>query len=543
MDTTNVSALDCYGEDRGITPLLDRLAAECLVYEDARTVEPMTLPAHASMLTGLYPIRHTIRDNGLDALPPSAVTLAERAKEAGLDTAAFLSAAVLAAPFGLDQGFDVYDSPGRAIGGAEQHIAERASSETARLAGEWLRARDRARPFFLWVHFFDPHYPYEPPPAFAARAPDAPYLGEVAAMDASIGALLDALREVGALDEALLVVLADHGEGLGRNGEESHSLYCYDTTLRVPLLIRYPDGTRAGKRSRAPASSIDVFPTVVEALGLGPPGDIDGTSLYRHEPALDRGLYFESYVGFLGFGWSPLAGWVQGDTKYVHGSKPRLFDLARDPDEAQNVIDEMPAAAEQARSEIRAVAARPALARVIGPGIDEALREQVRELGYAGMADASAELPHPLAPCSLPDPHDHKESFVRMNRAVALAGAGRRPEAIALLQELRVSDPTSPFVFLHLGGMLYQENRNEEAVSAFQELLALEPKLAVKQEAWIHGYLSAMLERAGKLEEALAHCRLATALEETPERRERLERLQRAVDASQPPGEDARGGK
>ncbi len=533
MDTTNVSAIDCYGNDRGITPNLQRLAAECVVYENARTVAPVTLPAHTSMLTGLYPMRHTVRDNSLDALPAAAVTLAERAKEAGLNTAAFLSTAVLSAPFGLDQGFEVYDCPG-AIGNAplrraDLEIAERRASETSRAAQEWLRGRDRSRPFFLWVHFYDPHYPYDPPPEFAAREPGAPYLGEVGAMDASIGALLGTLREVGALDEALIVMLADHGESLGKNGEESHSLYCYDTTMRIPMLVRYPDGHRAGERSRVPVCSIDVFPTFAAALGLAVPNDLDGTSLFRHEPPADRGLYFESFIGFFDYGWSPIAGWVQGNTKYVHSSRPNLYDLALDPDETRSVLEEQPAAAEVAREAIRAVAAKPALPRGGPVVLDEALREQVRSLGYADGVEERVEIPDPLAPSALPDPHAHKESVKRMNRATALASAGRRSEAIALLQELRVTDPGSPFVFLHLGGMLYQENRHEEAIAAFQELLALAPKLSAKQEAWIHGYMSAMLERAGKLEEALVHARRSLVLEETSEREERVARLLHAL--------------
>ncbi len=531
MDTTNLSALDCYGETRNITPNLAHLATESVVYDQARTTAPVTLPAHASMLTGLYPLRHGLRDNGLEALPQSAVTLAEHAHARGLDTAAFLSAAVLASPFGLDQGFDAYDCPGGPSTSAALHINERRAPETTRAAVQWLRSRDRARPFFLWVHLFDPHYPYEPSSEFATRAPDAPYLGEVAAMDASIGVIVDTLRDIGALDETLLVVLADHGEALGRNGEESHAMYCYDTTLRIPLLVRHPDGWGAGTRSRAPVSSIDVFPTIVEALELGEAIDVDGTSLFRREPPADRGIYFETYVPLLNYGWSPLAGWLQGDAKLVHGSKPRFYDLSSDPLETKDILAERPDEVARARENIRFLAAKRTLERDGEPAIDESLRARVRELGYAGIGDASATLPHPLQPGELPDPHEHKQALVEMNRVLVLAGEKRRKEAIEVLQQLRKSDPASPFVLLHLGGMLYQEQRFDESLEAFRALLALSPELSKDQEGWIRGYVGTMLERRGDLEGALAQFERALALEpEDAVRRERVERVKQALE-------------
>jgi arylsulfatase A-like enzyme len=532
MDTTNASALDCYGA-RGVTPALARLAEESIVYESARTTVPVTLPAHASMLTGLYPPRHGVRDNGLGALSASAVTLAERAKAAGLDTAAFLSAAVLAAPFGLDQGFDAYDSPGGASASAALLIHERPASETVRAARAWLASRDRSRPFFLWVHLFDPHYPYAPPPEFAERAGGDVYLGEVAAKDASIGELLDALRASGELDETLVVVLADHGEALGRHGEESHSVYCYDSTLAVPLLVRHPDGRGAGTRSRAPVSAVDVLPTFVAALGLGGPGDVDGMSLFAGDPPAERGIYFESYAAFVNYRWSPLAGWLQGGLKLVHGAAPLAFDVASDPGETSDVAAQRAAELERARDGIRAVAAKPALARDDGAAIDEALREQVRALGYAGMGDASLAMPHPLQPGDLPDPHARKEELVQLNRVLALAGERRRREAIALLVELRQSDPANPFVHLHLGGMLYQEQRYEEALGAFRALLALEPALSRDQESWIQGYVGTLLERRGELASALAHYRRALALApDDAERRQRVARVEEALAAA-----------
>ncbi len=529
MDTTNAGALDCYREVSGVTPNLALLAAESVVYEQARTVAPLTLPAHASMLTGLYPPRHGVRDNGLESLPGSALTLAERARAAGMETAAFLSASVLAAPYGLDQGFDVYDAPGEHVTSGQRPITERDSREVTGAVERWLRGRDRERRFFLWVHYFDPHHPYRPAPEYLERSRGDPYLGEVAAIDESVGRLVETLREVGALDESVIVILADHGEALGRNDEPTHSIYCYDTTLRVPMLVRDPGGHGAGTRSAAPVSVVDVFPTLVDALGLGEHGDVDGESLYRREPTPERGVYFESYAGYLSYAWSPLAGWVRDGVKYVHGSRPRVFDLSGDPGETRDIGGDRPEAVAAAREAIRALAARPSLTREDESRIDEDMRDQVRALGYAAMAEPGTAIPHPLAESDLPDPHERKQEFAAINGALALAGAGKRGEAIEILGKLLDASPGNPTLHLHLGSMLCQEERHAEAAVIFERLLALAPNLPKQQEGWVHGYLGSRNESEGRLEEAARH--YERGLELDPGHEERKNRLARVLRA------------
>ncbi|NOT32330.1 MAG: sulfatase, partial [Planctomycetes bacterium] len=258
LDTTNPEALGCYGGPRGLTPNLDRLAREGVLFEDARTVAPLTLPAHASLLTGLYPVRHTLRRNGETRLASEARTLAELAQEHGYLSAAFVAAVVLAPEFGLDQGFAHYDAPPTPENVEEHLLASRGADEIVARAVSWLDQHEPAQPFFLWLHLYDPHFPHDPAPEFLARAQGDPYLGEVAAMDAAIGTLLERLERDGRLANTLVVAAADHGEGRGRHGEETHGAFVFDSTLRIPLLARLPLCARAGERVRAPVSQVDV---------------------------------------------------------------------------------------------------------------------------------------------------------------------------------------------------------------------------------------------------------------------------------------------
>ncbi len=338
LDTTILEALSCYGVRRGSTPNLDRIAAQGVRYTRARTVAPMTMPAHASMLTGLVPLRHSVRINGSMVLPESATTLAERTRAAGYQTAAFLAAVVLDGQLGLDQGFEVYDAPQTPSSVSEHLEARRPASEIVERALAWWEQRDRERPFFLWLHFFDAHYPYEPPAAFARAAGDHPYYGALAYVDHELGRLLTRLEADGALEDELTLVVGDHGEGLGRHGEATHMAFAFDTTLVVPFLVRFPDRGRAGEVSDALVSVVDVQPTVLDVLGLGAPGDVDGVSLAGGDPAPGRGVYFETYYGFQAFGWSPLVGWADEDGKYLHSSRPSFYALDLDPGETSDRI-------------------------------------------------------------------------------------------------------------------------------------------------------------------------------------------------------------
>jgi len=344
LDTTRPDSLSCYGGAGAATPNLDRLAQEGVLYERAYTSAPLTLPAHASLLSGLYPVRHGVRNNGRGALSSDVDTLAEVARAAGYQTAAFVGSVVLDADFGLDQGFDVYDAP---LPDPESPHSDRPAEEIVDAALAWLDGRKESRPFFMLLNFYDPHTPYQPED-FVEGQLKRNYLGEVRDMDAQIGRLLDDLRADGTLANTIVIAVGDHGEAFGELREWGHSVFCYDTTLRIPLIVRWHEtkpNRPAYQRSQELVSIVDLFPTLAGELGWTVPGDIDG--LDAQDDLEHRGLYFESYYGMISFGWSPIAGWLDPSGKYIHSADPEFYHLPSDPGELANLIDTKPDEAER----------------------------------------------------------------------------------------------------------------------------------------------------------------------------------------------------
>jgi arylsulfatase A-like enzyme len=470
LDTTRIDALSCFSGRAGLTPNLDSLAAQGLRYRWARSVAPVTLPAHASILTGLYPPRHGVRDNGHAALAASAETIAERARAAGYGTGAFVAAAVLDRSFGLSQGFDVYDQPERAELSKTVVYAERPGSEVVGAALDWLEGLDRSTPFFCWVHFFEPHRPYQPQERFLARASGSTYLGEVAAMDEAIGTLLEGLRELNELAGTFIAVAADHGEGMGQHDEETHGNLCYDTTLRVPLLLRYPDGYRSGEESLEIVSLVDLYPTLLAAMGLDGSGEHDGVNLFKRDVPADRGAYFESYHGFLHYGWSPLSGFVDRDLKYLHSSEPELYRPRGDLLEERNLIGtESPQAHQRA---IAALLERPSLDSKGSGSVDDDVLRRIESLGYA-TGSVAQELPHPLAPSDLLSPVAGKAEFTRLNEAIRANETGDFQSAVAILEEIRAKNPRNTAALEYLAFALVESDRCDEALEAISKLLEM----------------------------------------------------------------------
>ncbi len=471
LDTTRADALGCYGGDDA-TPNLDKLAEESVLFEGARTVTPVTLPSHASMLTGLYPPRHTVRTNGLTPLPASAVTLAERAQAAGFETAAFLSAVVLDPPFGLAQGFDLYDTPPAALRGTNVHMAERSDQVVARAAIRWLEERDDTRPFFLWVHFFDPHAPYDAPLRFQTfgLGTRAAYLAEVAAMDDALGEFIDALDRVHGLDDTLTIVVGDHGEALGAHGEETHSILVYEELLRVPLLVRAPGGKGGGTRVSDIVSVVDVFPTMLEGLGLGTPGRIDGVNLLSRPDDPTRGVYFESYDGYLNYGWSPMAGWMDAEGKYVHGTSPEFFDLRDDVRELSNLYTDEESVTPY-RDALSALDALPPLEKDDEDTVDETHVAAIQSLGYAASGAAATRIPRLLENTQLPDSRSRLDELDALHAAVLdYQGAIQRKDQAGVddaLQRMAVigdRNPQNAYANGALASFLYRQGRASEAM-------------------------------------------------------------------------------
>ena len=438
LDTTRADVLSGEARSRALAPRIAGLAETGVRIPRAYAVAPLTLPGHASLLTGLLPPRHGLRENGLAALPQSAETLAELLAAGGFDTAAFVSSLVLDRGFGLAQGFARYEQPDLAPREAGHGHGERPAREPARAALVGLAQRATQRPFFVGRHVYDGHVPYAPAPEHLARAGGDPYRGEVAALDDAVRALLDALARRGLADETLVVLTADHGESLGEHGEPTHGALCYEAALAVPLLFRFPVVQREPGPARL-ASLVDLTPTLLALLGMAVPAGLDGVALFAAAAPRERGVYFESYSGYLNYGWSPLAGWLDGRGKYLHSSTPEFYVPAQDPREARDLALARPDDCARARERIGEVLARPALEHDAAP-LNDDLARVLSALGYARGSNASA-LPSPLEPSDRPSPRDRAHELEALLRAHALFEALRFEECRPIVAELARENP------------------------------------------------------------------------------------------------------
>ena len=339
LDTTRADYLGAYGSDRVMTPHLDRLAAEGVVFEQAATVAPLTLPAHSSLFTGLLPPRHGVRDNA-GPLDERHQTLAEILRARGFDTAAFVGSVVLGASRGLAAGFDVYQDglkAGRPLSAGLQRPADHVVDE----AVAWLNRRTD-RPFLLWAHLYDPHAPYDPPEPFRTAYRDNPYAGEIAFADEQIGRLLDVLDQRRLLDRTAVVIAADHGESLNEHGEIGHGFFIYESSTRTPFVIRAPFPRTNARRVTDPVRSVDLAPTLLDLLGLPAlPGRTAGTSLVPlmtgDSVELNLDGYAEAMYPLHHYGWSALRALRAGRFKLIDAPRPELYDLDADVSESKDV--------------------------------------------------------------------------------------------------------------------------------------------------------------------------------------------------------------
>jgi len=345
IDTLRRDRVGAYGSERGLTPTVDSIAAAGVRFSHAYSHVPMTLPAHTSILTGLLPPHHHVRTNGTFRLDDRVPTLATLLKGAGYRTGAFIGAFVLDARFGLNRGFDDYDDRYPQQPAATSFtFVRRPAAEVTRSAEEWIlssRPGADARPWFAWLHFYDPHAPYDAPPEF--RTGRSSYDAAVAYADAELGGFLGRLRRAGALDRTLIVLTSDHGESLGDHGESTHGLFAYESTLAIPLILTGPSISTAVVD--APVAHVDIVPTILDMTGIDAPAALDGRSLGAADAG--RAIYFEALDANLTRGWAPLTGVVRRPWKYIDLPVPELYDLDRDPAEARNLAVTNRSTAEQ----------------------------------------------------------------------------------------------------------------------------------------------------------------------------------------------------
>lgn len=503
LDTLRADHVSCYGPSPVETPHLDALGRRGARILKAWSPAPLTTPAHATILTGLYPSAHGIRTNGGVRLPDEASTLAEMLRSSGIRTAGFVASFTTSSLFGLDQGFDVFDDDlGNSPGGSRR--LHRPGNEVVDRALAWLTANG-GEPFFLWVHLFDPHTPYSPPPEYARRFPKDPYSGEIAFTDAQVGRLIEVLENTRAASRTAIVLLADHGEGLETHGEKEHGLLLYEDTLRIPFLVVAPGRIPPGTEIEELASAADVVPTVLGLLGLPAPSRVQGRDLLASSKpeSARRRLYAETLYPHEDFGWSALYAIRERDFKYIESPSPELFDLAADPQERRNLhlsqnelSREMAAALGEEARRFFDRASLTQAATAAGP--DKETVERLEALGYLG-AGGNREVPgtDPLGGVGGRSPLEALTDYGRMNRAQELMKAEKHGEAIRLLEQVSLSDPNNPQALLKLAQAHDRAGEPDHAEARLHELVQRHPTFYLG-----YRYLSDLLERSGRPREA-----------------------------------------
>lgn len=465
IDTLRADRLGSYGHAGAATPNLDGLAARGVRFPTAVAHAPLTAPSHASILSSLTPLRHGVRDNGRHALPPAVVTVAESLRAAGYATAAFVSGFPLDHRFGFDRGFDTYDDHlPRGDDPRRSAYVERRGDLTTDAALRFVesRATNYHQPWFLWVHYFDPHSPYAAPGAVGARFAASPYDGEVAFTDEQVGRLLQSLHGLGMLDRTVVLATADHGESLGEHGEDTHGVFVYDATLRVPWIMAGPRLPHA--EPSVVARGIDVAPTLLELAGVAAPEGWEGRSLLpaaQGKALADAPTYVESLFAQLNLGWAPLHGWRTSRLKLIDAPRPELFQLDTDPAERTDRLRERPHDVTRLRRELQAALAQARTSQA-APA-DAAAAERLGALGYIGGA------PVPAAATGR-DPKDGIALINRLERGIA----GSRPDprgAIADLRAVLAEDPRMPLARRYLAVALLAAG---DPAGAVREVEALE---------------------------------------------------------------------
>jgi arylsulfatase A-like enzyme/Flp pilus assembly protein TadD len=540
IDTCRADYLSCYGYPRQTTPNIDRLAGRGTIFANVVSPVPITLPAHCSMLTGVIPPGHGVHNNVRYKLAESYVTLPEILRSKGFTTAAIVGAFVLDSQFGLDQGFDTYndqfeESRDNVFG------SDRPGGEVSRFALQWLNGHRNDR-FFLFLHYYDPHTEYTPPEPFASKFADNPYAGEIAYADHCIGLVLERLKELRLYDSTLIVIVGDHGEMLGEHDEKEHGYFIYESAIRIPLIFKLPGQTR-GQTVHQMAGLIDITPTICGLLGVPIPAGLHGQDLsgylrQRPLPAEERYFYCESLMATR-FDANPLLGVTTGRWKYIHTTRPELYDLFQDPHETTNLVTEQVRQAQLLREFLeqtlqRAVSSAGADSEI---SLDSQSLARLESLGYAGDIQKTFILDQ-----SKRDPKDLVTVHGRLQQAIKLMYEGKCEQAKPILEQLLVEQPdlrdvhtemgrlaarlddidgavrhyrraveippANSTAYNNLGVALTVQGGLDQAIEQFAEAIRIDPaNIAARNN------LASCLARRGRLEEAVNHYHKALELD------------------------------
>jgi choline-sulfatase len=512
IDTLRSDHLPAYGYRGVATPAIDALRRDAVLFERVYCHYPMTLPSHVSLLSGELPPVNGVRDNSGFPFDSARHTFLPRLlKRAGYDTGAVVSASVLAAGTGLAGGFDFYDDRMPAAANLSEE-AKRPGAESARAALDWVRRRlspeGAGRPFFLFLHLYEPHAPYRPPEPFASRYRASPYDGEIAAADAVVADVLGQLKRLGVYDRAVVALLSDHGEGLGEHGEKQHGMFLYRETLQVPLLLKLPGSRLGGGSVPSPAQLIDVVPTLLHLAGVLAPAGLSGQNLLDLGPSPaapaapagaaatavgERPIYAETLGPRLHFGYSELTSLIEGTLHLADGPQPELYDLAADPRETHNRLAAERRGFAAMRRTIRGIYRPPAPPR---PADAETARK-LAALGYVASSGVLASGP-------LPDPRSRRPELATLDAALQALQEGHWAAAVPLLERLLAANPRMPDVHVLLATTFERLGRNREAADSYQHAVA------AAGGAPIMAFIAARaLLRLGRIDEAAAFAELA----------------------------------
>lgn len=493
IDTLRSDRLPAYGYSKGSTPAIDRFRKDSVLFRAAFTHSPLTLPSHASLMTGHLPYRHGVRDNLGYSLGSGEQTLATILKARGYATGAAVSSAVLRRDTGIARGFDLYDDVMSVSTQQTINSWARDGDVTRTMLTKWLDS-PAAEERFGFLHLYEPHVPYAPPEPYASRFAD-PYDGEIAYADDITGCFLDELRSRGLYDRALIVLMSDHGEGLGDHGELEHGVFLYRESIQVPLLVKLPNGERGGETIDAPAAIADIMPTILARIGVERPEGLDGIDLFSESLDARRTIYSESYFQRLHYGWHELVSLVGSRHHHIQANAVELFDYRADPGERSNVADGQRRIVAEGRDEIAAIArAHPFEPPRIANPEDAA---KLAALGYLGSGPVDAK-------GQLPDPRDEIEALTLVGQGSVFLQRGEYEKAIDTGRRLLERNPD----FIHGWGLIgaaYQRaGKREQALGALREQMNRSPG-----NAQVALTMATLLAELGRYDEARAHASLA----------------------------------
>lgn len=497
VDTLRADHVGIYGYEKIETPNMDALGRNGVLFSQAFCHVPLTLPSHCSLFTGTLPLFHGVRDNGY-RLPAFNITLAQTLKDKGYQTAAFVGAFPLDSRFGLDNGFDVYDD----LYGSKNIVRdlsfiERKAEEVNNRAIEWI-VQNKAKKFFAWVHYFDPHAPYEPPSPYSRTYAGREYDGEIAYTDAVIGELIKKLEHLKLIDQTLIILTSDHGEGLGDHNETTHGIFIYDSTLKVPLIFHNPKTLPKNRIVPDQVSLIDIMPTVLDLMGFEKNPDIQGKSfkpgIFKGKPPSDKLIYIESVAAVMDRNWAPLQGIRTEEWKYIDAPIPELYDLKRDPKEEINLVEKKPIITALLREKLQNAIKKyssPHSSHILRAEIDRETREKLTSLGYItgrkieGMPER-------------PDPKIMIEMDNTFNAAIIASETGKLEVARQLYEQVLAMQPNFTMGYEYAAYNYYKMGKTDEAINLLEKAV----KLNLMSNS-LSARLGLYYQEAGRIEDSI----------------------------------------